>query len=89
MKHVLFVLSTMALAGCNTTNEGPADDTDTCEAERLQHWVGQPRNAFDAEAIDGPVRILPPGAMMTMDYRLDRLNVDLSKDGQITRIWCG
>jgi len=61
----------------------------TCGAESLQHLVGQPHNAIDTETVSGPVRILPPGAMMTMDYRLDRLNVELSENDQITRIWCG
>lgn len=89
MKHVWPTLCAMAVAGCNVANEGPPEMTGTCGAESLQHLVGQSRDAFDAEAIDGPVRVLPPGAMMTMDYRLDRLNVELSQDDLITRIWCG
>lgn len=89
MKHVCFMLCALALAGCNVTTEGPPEMTGTCEAESLQHLVGQPLSTFDAVAVSGPVRILPPGAMMTMDYPLDRLNVELASDGQITRLWCG
>lgn len=89
MKHVWFMLCALALAGCNVTTEEPPEMTGTCGAESLQHLVGQPRNAFDEVAVSGPVRILPPGAMMTMDYRVDRLNVELDSDGQITRLWCG
>jgi hypothetical protein len=89
MKHVWFMLCAVTVAGCNVTTEGRPEITGTCGAESLQHLVGQSRDAFDAEAIDGPVRVLPPGAMMTMDYRRDRLNVELSEDDQITRIWCG
>ena len=89
MKHVWFMLCAVAVAGCNVANDGPSEMTGTCGAETLQNLVGQPRSTFDAVAVSGPVRILPPGAMMTMDYRLDRLNVELSENDQITRIWCG
>lgn len=35
------------------------------------------------------LRILPPGSIITMDMRLDRLNVYLDDDGLIQRIRCG
>lgn len=35
------------------------------------------------------IRWLPPGSVMTMDYRPDRLNVDLDAGGVITRVRCG
>ncbi len=88
MKQFWLLMGALTVAGCNVTNEGRPEMTSTCGAKSLQHLVGQPRSAFDAEAVGGPVRILPPGAMMTMDYRLDRLNVALSENGQIVRVWC-
>ena len=36
-----------------------------------------------------PYRILPPGSMMTKDYRPERVNFDVTETGVITRIWCG
>ena len=60
-----------------------------CAADKLQHLVGQPVEAYDFAAEGKPLRILPPGSMMTMDHRPDRLNVDLDEEGVITRIWCG
>jgi len=67
----------------------PSPDADACGAGGLQQLVGQKRAAFDESAIDGPLRVVPPGSAMTMDYRADRLNVELDEDGRITRIWCG
>ena len=34
-------------------------------------------------------RILPPGAMMTMDHSPSRLNLDVDDQGVIRRAWCG
>ena len=34
------------------------------------------------------VRSLPPGAIITMEYRSGRLNFEV-KDGQVTRAWKG
>jgi hypothetical protein len=34
-------------------------------------------------------RILPPGAMMTMDHSPSRLNLEVDDQGVIRRAWCG
>ena len=61
----------------------------SCGAENLQHLVNLPYEARDFEVEGRALRILPPGSVMTMDHRIDRLNVDLDQKGIITRIWCG
>lgn len=38
---------------------------------------------------DRTVRYLPPGAMMTMDYRPDRLNVRTDETGAVRELFCG
>lgn len=65
-----------------------------CDATRLQPFVGAL-----ATADLGPVilkrsrartlRWLPPGVMVTMDFRLDRLNVRLDPRNFVTGIDCG
>ncbi len=66
----------------------PAPEADSCDAARFADLIGQ-----DAEAIDldhaGPVRILAPDSMMTMDYRSERLNVRTDAGGRITSFFCG
>jgi len=61
---------------------------DACGASDLQHLLGQPRKTLEGENITAPMRILPPGSAMTMDYRPDRVNVELDAGGDILRIWC-
>ncbi|TYC90728.1 I78 family peptidase inhibitor [Novosphingobium sp. BW1] len=36
-----------------------------------------------------PMRVLPPGSVMTMDFRQDRLNVLTDEDNIITTMRCG
>ncbi|MDO9381019.1 MAG: I78 family peptidase inhibitor [Nocardioidaceae bacterium] len=39
-----------------------------------------------AESDGRPVRVLPPGTMMTMDWRPDRLNVHLDDAGALDHL---
>ncbi|GAW34390.1 peptidase inhibitor I78 family protein [Roseovarius sp. A-2] len=86
---VVFMVAAMALATCKTAETPPPDQAESCGAEALQHLVGQPQTALEDETISPPTRILPPGAMRTMDHRPGRLNVDIDSTGTIQRLWCG
>ena len=89
----LAILGLLALAACSGASppqKGTAMQNEMiCGAQGLAHLVGQPADSFDFGTLDVDVRILPPGSMMTMDHRPDRLNVDLDDAGVITRLWCG
>jgi hypothetical protein len=50
---------------------------DATEAERLARERGWPT-----------VRSLPPGAIITMEFRVGRLNFEV-KDGTVARAWKG
>ena len=65
-----------------------------CDASRAGNLVGREADAaLGAEALRssgaGTLRWIPPGAMVTMDYREDRLNIDLDARNRVTRIRCG
>ena len=83
----------LTLAACAPSPaEGPAmnrPDRDACGASRYSDLVGTDYRQHDFSAPGRPVRILGPDTAMTMDYRIERLNVDIDKSGRITRIWCG
>ena len=67
----------------------PERPNDSCNSMAYRSYVGQGSEAlYDLVFVD-PVRILPPGAMMTQDYNPTRLNFDLDGSGTITRVWCG
>ena len=86
------VFAALMLVACapqgNGSDDLPPPET-TCGADKLQHLIGLPYEPRDFEAEGRPLRILPPGSMMTMDHRPNRLNVELDQNSDITRIWCG
>lgn len=80
----------MALAACVTEGSGPATPVENaCGATALQWMVGRP--AAEAGRINHPgtVRVIQPGMAVTMDYRADRLNIEISEAGTIARVFCG
>ncbi len=89
----LLVPAAFALAACQSTaanNPAPSSPgRDTCGASAYSDRIGQKHAQFDFSAPNRPVRVLGPDTQMTMDYRIDRLNVDTDAAGRITRIWCG
>ncbi len=65
-----------------------------CDAGRVQKLVGQAATqALGAEAMRltgaGGLRWIPEGSAVTMDYRPDRLNINLDRRNRVTRIHCG
>lgn len=78
----------LGLTGCIDPQDAQPPRT-ACGAETLQHLIGTQVTEQDFSNSAAAVRILPPGSMMTMDHRPDRLNVEHDVGGVITRIWCG
>lgn len=80
----------LALAGCVAppmpTVPAPAD---TCGRAQYAGLVGAPLSTFNASQVKGPVRILAPGAVMTMDHRPDRLNIYHNARGIVQQVTCG
>lgn len=65
-----------------------------CRPEPVQRFVGQRATAeLGAQMLKASgattLRWAPPGAVLTMDYRMDRLTVDYGADKVVTRVSCG
>ena len=65
-----------------------------CDTAGTARFVGQPGNSATGAAImrvshAAVLRWAPPGYMLTMDYREDRVTVHLGPDRKITQIKCG
>lgn len=65
-----------------------------CNAAGVQNLVGRPMNSGNravARRVSGAsvVRILRPGQAVTMEFRQDRLNLDVNGRGIITGARCG
>jgi hypothetical protein len=72
----------------------PEQGAGNCNAAPAQSLVGRLRSAeLGAEALRlsaaATIRWIPPGTAVTMDYREDRLNIELDGRNRVTRIRCG
>ena len=73
---------------------GPGLGEEPCKAEAAQGMVGRSASEAvvkDATRVTGAksVRVIPHDGMVTMDYRGDRLNIQLDEQGKIVAITCG
>ncbi|MBF6023183.1 I78 family peptidase inhibitor [Lysobacter niastensis] len=89
-------LLTLALAGCTTTAPatGAQPPTGGCNAEGARWAIGQGVNDDVVNRIlqdtgSRDARVLRPGQPATMDFRPDRVNVDVNDRGAITGLRCG
>ena len=94
----VFLLVPALLAACSTA---PAQTPihgvtpgHKCEMAGTAKFIGQPGTSATGTAImrashAAVLRWAPPGVMLTMDYREDRVTVHLGPDRTITQIRCG
>ena len=81
------LLATLGGAACAQT-DGPAEDA--CGASGLMGLVGQSGDVARLLSFDDrPLRVIPHGAPVTLDFRPDRLNLHLDTEDRIERIACG
>jgi hypothetical protein len=66
-----------------------------CNADAAQSYIGQDASeatvaaAQAAAGATGALRVIKPGQPVTMDFRADRLNVEVDDGNAIVRITCG
>ncbi|MCC5955004.1 MAG: hypothetical protein JJU07_02800 [Natronohydrobacter sp.] len=95
MRAMMIAATLLALTACQA--QTPEEDTmpeanptpETCIADQLQHHVGQPLSRLPLHTLPEPVRVIAPMSPVTMDYRLERLNIEHDGKQIITRIYCG
>jgi len=84
-----------AAAGCAPQQKAePLPAMVECDANRVQDLKGKQRSpAIEADALarSGARRLrwIEPGSAVTMDFRVDRLNLHVGEDGTITDARCG
>lgn len=99
-KFLMIVPTALTLAACSPhtppateTPPPPSAEGASCGAGQFASYVGRKATDDVIAAItkvrgDQPIRILRPGTAMTMDYRQERLNVDIDEAGTIKRLYC-
>ena len=80
------LLALFVAAGCTPTPPVPSDDG--CGAAGFSAALGQDAGSLELPT-DRPARVVPPDAMITMDYRADRVNFETDAFGIVTAITCG
>jgi hypothetical protein len=98
MRVIASGMLALAAAGCVMPSEeipvAGEDSRFACATTRLGGMVGQAAStAVGTEAMRAAnartIRWIRPGDMVTMDYRTDRLNIDLDAGNRITGFRCG
>ncbi|MBK4988557.1 MULTISPECIES: I78 family peptidase inhibitor [Pseudomonas] len=90
------------LAGCSTGGDAggtqapaaPAGNDGRCEASGADFAVGKqgsPELLEQARKASGSqmARILKPHDVVTLEYRSERLNLNVDEQGRVTRVNCG
>ena len=95
MRWIPVVLVGVVSAGCMTDRpelHGPTSGAG-CDAAHVEPFFGQPGHDVAATARKAAgaraVRVIGPGDAVTMDFRDDRLNLEIDADGKIVRARCG
>ncbi|MHC6226065.1 I78 family peptidase inhibitor [Pseudomonas sp. X10] len=97
------LLVAVVLAGCSTGGSShggssapaaPANNDGRCQASGADFTLGKPGTAElleQARQSSGSqtARILKPHDVVTLEYRSDRLNLNVDEQGVVTRVNCG
>ncbi|MFZ1467961.1 MAG: I78 family peptidase inhibitor [Paracoccaceae bacterium] len=87
------LIASMMLAGCVVETPGgavpPGAPEGACGAPGLQGLVGQNRRVLTTMKFGTEVRIIEPNSAVTMDFRAERLNIELDAAGTISSVTCG
>ncbi len=78
-----------AIARQSTDEQVSRAPPDTCQMAAYQNLLGQVGAEIDRAALPTGARVICHECAVTMDYRAERLNVDLGTDGKVTRLHCG
>ena len=95
MKRIaILAAACLAMSACASTGgdagPGPAPDpAPTCDANALKYLEGQRIGEIDTATLPQPLRVIPHGTAVTMEYRAGRYNLELDDEDRVVRIFCG
>lgn len=94
---LLTAAAAMLLSACATPLpkpvHPPGGSADECGTSKVGAYLGRKASEQTTAAIRAAIghdriRVIRPGTAVTMDYRADRLNVDVGEKGRIRRLYC-
>jgi hypothetical protein len=78
-----------AIARRSTEEQVHRPAPDTCQMAQYTHLVGAVGAEIDRTELPAGARVICHDCSVTLDYRADRLNIDLGADGKVARLHCG
>ena len=95
--YPLALAASLTLISCTDDRPVPLPgppNSRACDAGGVQNLIGRPMNSSNrsvARRVSGAsvVRVLKPGQAVTMEFRADRLNLEINARGVITGARCG
>jgi hypothetical protein len=96
--HKFILLAPALLSACSTAPAAPVVHGETpghvCQEAETDAFIGKVKTSDTGASIKratnaAVLRWAPPGVMLTMDYRSDRVTVWLDPANKITKIHCG
>lgn len=64
-------------------------EPDTCQREAHRNLVGTVGSSIDQSSLPAGTRVICHNCPVTLDYRSERLNVELGPDGKVANLRCG
>ena len=88
--RALALLPLLALAACvePVPPAAPEPAPDLCNAASMQGLVGQPSTVLRDMMLRAGTRVINPGDAVTMDFRADRMNIEIGTGGRIEKVAC-
>ncbi|HQZ32355.1 MAG TPA: I78 family peptidase inhibitor [Arenimonas sp.] len=97
LRFPIALLALAAVTACasppETTPPAAEEPAMVCQADKGQWAIGQIADEalvakVKADTTSDRVRVIRPGMAVTMDYREDRVNLDVDADNRVTAVRC-
>ncbi|GIK49544.1 MAG: hypothetical protein KJZ75_02680 [Hyphomonadaceae bacterium] len=62
---------------------------DSCQMAAHQNLIGRSEAEIDRASLPEGARVICFNCPVTLDYRAERLNVELGPDGKVAKLYCG
>jgi len=78
----------LTMTACATPPAAPVVNDDACGTARFAHLIGTRAEGIDRATLPAGTRVLTPDAIVTRDFRADRLNIMVGADGIVGSLRC-
>jgi len=83
----LFLFGPAMASGTDVSQ--PPKIPDACGSEKYQIMVGKTGHDVEGIGVEPPMRIIPYGNFVTLEFVPDRINFRLDERGLVVRVYCG